>query len=307
MGRMSVVMGVLLMAGTAGAVETRGPGIDAVFVLDTTGSMGGLLEGAKRKIWAIANEMARGKPTPRIRIGLVAYRDHGDAYVTQITDLTDDLDKVYERLSALKADGGGDTPEDIKSGLFDAVRKVSWGTDKKTARLVFLVGDAPAHLEYKDTPVLEDILKQAVAKDIRVNAIRCGGDREAGLQFQRIAMLGEGKFFSIGEDGNVNAVATPYDKEMAELDRRIGGPAPSAMAGAALESVVSRAAYKSASGAYDAGGSASAAESKRMAELSRKRDAYLRAEALKSGTADAFDAKVLEALKAEAKEKGIAY
>ena len=37
--------------------------------------MGGLIEGAKRKIWSIANEIASAKPTPKVRIGLLAYRD----------------------------------------------------------------------------------------------------------------------------------------------------------------------------------------------------------------------------------------
>ena len=31
------------------------PKIDVCFVLDTTGSMSGLIEGAKQKIWSIAN------------------------------------------------------------------------------------------------------------------------------------------------------------------------------------------------------------------------------------------------------------
>src|SRR5687768_687589 len=76
------------------------PQVEVVFVLDTTGSMGDLLEGAKKKIWSIASEIARGKPSPRLKIGLVAYRDKGDAYVTKVTDLNEDLDKVYADLLA---------------------------------------------------------------------------------------------------------------------------------------------------------------------------------------------------------------
>ena len=44
------------------------PRIEVAFVLDTTGSMSGLIDGAKRKIWQIANQLASGKPTPEIRI-----------------------------------------------------------------------------------------------------------------------------------------------------------------------------------------------------------------------------------------------
>jgi hypothetical protein len=62
--------------------------IEVVFVLDTTGSMGGLIQSAKEKIWSIASTMATAKPTPEIRMGLVAYRDRGDSYVTRAVDLS---------------------------------------------------------------------------------------------------------------------------------------------------------------------------------------------------------------------------
>ena len=61
------------------------PKIDVCFVLDTTGSMSGLIEGAKQKIWSIANEITSARPTPDIRIGLIGYRDRGDEYVTAQT------------------------------------------------------------------------------------------------------------------------------------------------------------------------------------------------------------------------------
>src|SRR4051812_47335548 len=74
------------------------PKVEVVFCLDTTGSMGGLIDGAKAKIWAICNQIAGGKPTPDLRVGLVAYRDKGDDYVTKVFDLTDDLDRVHGEL-----------------------------------------------------------------------------------------------------------------------------------------------------------------------------------------------------------------
>ena len=53
------------------------PRIDVVFALDTTGSMSGLIEGAKQKIWSIADKLVSGNPRPEVRMGLVAYRDLG--------------------------------------------------------------------------------------------------------------------------------------------------------------------------------------------------------------------------------------
>ncbi len=86
------------------------PMVEVVFALDTTGSMGGLIQAAKEKIWSIATSMAQSQPAPEIRMGLVAYRDRGDAYVTRVVDLSEDLDSMYATLMDFQADGGGDGP-----------------------------------------------------------------------------------------------------------------------------------------------------------------------------------------------------
>src|SRR5262245_61312467 len=100
--------------------------IEVAFVLDTTGSMGGLIEGAKRRIWSVARRIAEGQPRPDLRIALVAYRDKGDLYVTQVHDFTSDMDAVYARLMSFQAEGGGDTAEHVSAALHDAVNRVSW-------------------------------------------------------------------------------------------------------------------------------------------------------------------------------------
>src|SRR4051812_11261830 len=56
--------------------------IDIVFAVDTTGSMGGLLDGAKRTVWSIANQVRDLDKNADLHVGLVAYRDLGDDYVT---------------------------------------------------------------------------------------------------------------------------------------------------------------------------------------------------------------------------------
>src|SRR5437016_13311503 len=97
------------------------PKVEVVFCLDTTGSMGGLIDGAKQKIWAICNQIAGGKPTPDLKVGLVAYKDRGDTYVTKVFDLSADLDTIHAELKKFTADGGGDEPESVNQALDDAV------------------------------------------------------------------------------------------------------------------------------------------------------------------------------------------
>jgi len=198
--------------------------LEMVFVLDTTGSMGGLIEGAKQRIWGIVNEVMQSKPHPAVRIGLVAYRDRGDQYVTQVLPLTNDLDKVYSTLMDYQADGGGDTPEDVRQALVDGVRRAGWSqSSSRIAQIIFLVGDAPPHTDYPDEPDVTTTANEAVKKGMIVNTIQCGvipGTREV---WEAIAQSGQGQYFSIAQDGGVQAIATPYDEQLGALANKLGG------------------------------------------------------------------------------------
>lgn len=197
------------------------PKIDVVFVLDTTGSMGGLIQTAKDKIWSIARTMASAQPTPEIRIGLVAYRDRGDAYVTQVVDLSSDLDSVYARLMDFDANGGGDTPESVNKALYDAVHNVSWSQDPQAYQVVFLVGDAPPHTGYRDELQYPQILAQAREKGIVVNTIQCGDMPITMEPWQHIASLGQGRFFQVEQAGSAVAYASPFDADIAALSAQL--------------------------------------------------------------------------------------
>src|SRR3954466_4460189 len=95
--------------------------VDVVFALDTTGSMGGMLDGAKRTVWSIATHIKQTDPNADLHVGLVAYRDLGDDYVTKDFALSGDMDAVFAELSSYVAAGGGDVPEDVDAALYDAV------------------------------------------------------------------------------------------------------------------------------------------------------------------------------------------
>src|SRR5262245_27801867 len=105
-----------LYATTAPTRQSK-PRIEVCFVLDTTGSMGGLIEGAKQKIWSIANEMISAQPTPELKLGLIGYRDRGDEYVVKSFNLTDNIDAIYAHLREFQAGGGGDSPESVNGRL----------------------------------------------------------------------------------------------------------------------------------------------------------------------------------------------
>jgi Mg-chelatase subunit ChlD len=197
------------------------PRIEVVFVLDTTGSMSGLIDAAKEKIWSVASTMASAQSSPEIKMGLVAYRDRGDAYVTQTIDLTNDLDSMYATLMDFEAAGGGDGPESVNQALHEAVHNISWSQDDNTYRVVFLVGDAPAHMDYQDDVKYPVTIAAASLKGIVVNAIQCGTDTSARDTWQQIAQLGSGDYFQVDQSGSAIAIATPFDEELAKLSAEL--------------------------------------------------------------------------------------
>ena len=191
--------------------------IEVVFILDTTSSMSGLIQAAKEKIWSIASTMASSEQAPDIKMGLVAFRDRGDTYVTKVLDLSQDLDSMYAQLMDFKAQGGGDGPESVNQALYDAINRVSWSTDESVYKVAFLIGDAPPHMDYPNEVQFPLTLEHAKQKGIIVNTIQSGQNNSTAPVWQNIALLGDGKYFQVENSGNAVAVATPFDKKLSEL------------------------------------------------------------------------------------------
>ena len=203
-------------------LSSDGPSMEMVFVLDTTGSMGGLLTGAKQRIWGIVNEVMQTSSLKSVKVGLVAYRDRGDQYVTQVLPLTEDLDRVYSVLMDYQADGGGDEAENVRRALAQGVAKAGWSQPSAThAQILFLVGDAPPH-DYADEPDPLTTADLAVKQGIIVNTIQCGTSAITKQVWEAIAQRGQGKYFLIPQDGGVQTISTAYDQQLSELGTRLG-------------------------------------------------------------------------------------
>jgi len=203
------------------AFVAEAPRIEAVFVLDTTGSMSGLIEGAKQKIWSIADEMVSAQNSPDLQLGLVGYRDRGDRYVTRRFDLTQDIDQQYANLCGFEAAGGGDGPESVNQALHEAVTKMRWSSDPDVYRVIFLVGDAPPHMDYQDDVPFHESIRLARDRDIVVNTIQCGNQGDTARVWQEMASLSQGHYAAIAQDGGIEIVSTPMDERLAELNRKL--------------------------------------------------------------------------------------
>jgi Mg-chelatase subunit ChlD len=220
------LLALALLPATALAAQAQAqaarPVVEVMFVLDTTGSMARLIEGAKQKIWSIATAIVDTSPDADIRMGLVAYRDIGDEYVTKTFDLTTDIQDIYAHLLETKARGGGDWPESVNEALDIAVNKQTWTEGPHVSRIVFLVGDAPPQMKYEQDTKYPETLKAARQKDIIVNTVQAGVARDTEKVWREIAQRGDGDYIPIPQDGGeIVVIETPYDDEIIILQRDI--------------------------------------------------------------------------------------
>jgi len=216
-----------LAAGATSALsspQARAKHIEVAFVLDTTGSMAGLIDGAKRKIWSIANSIVDINPNAEIRMALIGYRDIGDDYVVKSYEMSSDIQGLYGNLTRFRADGGGDGPESVNEALDVAVADLDWSKRDDVRRIIFLVGDAPPHMDYQDDRKYPEVLREARRRDIIVNAVQAGEAPDTHEYWQEIAQLGGGKYFAIPQDGGqVDIIASPYDNDILRLQQKIDG------------------------------------------------------------------------------------
>jgi len=108
--------------------------------LYATGSMRGLIGTAKKTIGAIVSDLTQRNEIDTLRLGMIFYRDRGEAFVTKSIPLTTDLDSAYAILLNMVVDGRGGTPESVNQGLHESVHQMAGSNDQPTCRTIFVVG-----------------------------------------------------------------------------------------------------------------------------------------------------------------------
>jgi hypothetical protein len=99
---------------------------------------------------------------------------------------------------------------------------MNWSADRDVLKMVFLVGDAPPHIDYANGPKYPDLCRMAAKKDLIINTVQCGDIAETMPIWKEIAKLSEGSYAAIAQSGNMAVVSTPMDEKLAELNKRMG-------------------------------------------------------------------------------------
>ncbi|MHC4860984.1 MAG: vWA domain-containing protein [Planctomycetota bacterium] len=182
--------------------------LDVCILLDTTGSMSDEIEQIKATLLRVTERLRSLSREFDLRYGAVLYRDLGDVYVTKSHPFTGDIRAFDRALKAVKAGGGGDTPESMNQGLAEAVGRMDWR--EGAAKVLFLIADAPPHMDYDGDVSYGTSLSAAVEKGIRIHSVAASGLEPLGsLIFRQIAQFARGKFVFI-EYGTVEKSAAAH-------------------------------------------------------------------------------------------------
>jgi hypothetical protein len=196
--------------------EKERPRVQLALLLDTSGSMSGLIEQAKAQLWKIVNEFIsakRGGQRPLMQVALYHYGTPSlgaqTGFIKQLCPLTDDLDKVSAELFKLTSHGGDEYCGQV---IQTATRELNWSARNQDYKAIFIAGNetfAQGQVDFRQA------CRDAIARGIIVNTIHCAGAEDT--YWEEAAKLADGRYMHIDQNQTVAQIAAPQDVEIARL------------------------------------------------------------------------------------------
>ena len=198
--------------------------IKVALLLDTSGSMNGLIEQAKSQLWQILNQLATtekedGEET-NLEIALYEYGNpthgRGAKQIHKLSNFTTDMDFISEKLFALKTNGGNEYCGEI---IWTSLEELKWGENDNDLKMIYIAGNEP----FTQGPVnYAEACQKAKKEGVVVNTIFCG-NWEEGVQtlWKQGAELAEGEYMNIDHNKATTYIETPYDDEINELNKKL--------------------------------------------------------------------------------------
>ena len=178
--------------------------LDVHFLIDATGSMSDEIQQLKDNMITVSERIHALPSAPNVRFGMTVYRDREDLFVSRTFDFTTDIHDFTDELAQVVAEGGGDYPESLNEGLHKAVHLPEWRVEE-TVSLIFLIADAPPHLDYsQDYDYAEEIFI-AAENGFKIFPLASSGlDDQGEYIFRQLAQMTAGKFLFLtyGADGS---------------------------------------------------------------------------------------------------------
>lgn len=176
---------------------------EIAFVVDATGSMSDELEFLKKDLGDVISKVAKSHANVSMLTSSVFYRDQGDDYVTRLSGFTNKINTTLDFIKEQRADGGGDFPEAVHTAIGLAVNQLNWSISSKT-KLLFLLLDAPPHYEKQVIGSLQNTVKMASQKGIKIIPIVASGiDKETEFLMRFLAISTNGTYVFITNDSGI--------------------------------------------------------------------------------------------------------
>ncbi len=196
--------------------------IQVAILLDTSGSMSGLIEQAKSQLWSILNTLSsasKNDQSATIEMALYEYGNDGlssrNGWVSERVPFTSDVDRISESLFSMSTNGGSEFCGTVIKKSLD---KLHWN-ESAGLRVIYIAGNEPftqGSIDYRDA------CKQAVHQEVIVNTIFCGRhDVGISTQWQAGAVLAKGSYHNIDHNQETVYISSPYDDEIAQLNTKL--------------------------------------------------------------------------------------
>jgi hypothetical protein len=199
--------------------------LDVHFLIDATGSMSDEIQQLKDNMIRISEQIHALPTQPNVRFGMTIYRDRGDLFISRTFDFTTDIEQFTSELANVTAEGGGDYAESLNEGFHNAIYLPEWRVEE-TVSLIFLVADAPPHLDYDNDYDYADDVFEATERGIKVFPLASSGlDDQGEFIFRQLGQISGGKFLFLtyGADGAPGDETTHHvdDYSVLSLDELI--------------------------------------------------------------------------------------
>ena len=224
-------------------IEKPKTDVDIVYLIDATGSMGKEINASKENVISILEQLKKNYKDYEFRFGSVFYRDKIDKpndkrEEFEFFDFTEDMEDLKEKISKVKAYGGGDGPEDWVGGYDIALNKMKW---RNGIKLIIHIADAGAHGKefskddkHEDQgPLLPPKIEECVKRDINIIGFKIGDYPKQS--FDKISEIyndfkikngDNGQFIEIYDfvRGNQEAVSKNFNKFVMDAAHKVINP-----------------------------------------------------------------------------------
>ena len=206
-------------------VTEQSPRIQIALLLDTSGSMDGLIDQARSQLWSVVNALDsatfRGE-APRLEIALYEYGNDrleaSDGWIRQVRGFTSELDTIADALFSLSTYGGAEHAGEVIARSID---ELEWHSGDNVLRVLYIAGNETMHqgpVDYRQAA------RRARDRGIVVNTVLCGSPHSSeSPEWREAAELGGGRFLTIDHNHVAAYIAAPQDEEIARLGSEING------------------------------------------------------------------------------------